>query len=261
MPSSVIRSYHYDPVEHFLDVEFVSGRRYRYHEVPEETHDAMRRAFSKGEFFNANIRDQYRHSLVNGPARARVPASAPAQQSLFAAMPPGLAFREEFVSTAEESALVAAAEELPFKPFEFHGWTGNRETVSFGWRYDFSHARVEPAPPIPDFLLPLRERAATFADLRPEAFEQALVIRYDVGAGIGWHRDRPVFDRVFGLSLLSPCVLRFRRRRPGGFDRFALDAQPRSAYLLTGEIRNEWEHGIAPMNARRYSITFRSRRP
>jgi alkylated DNA repair dioxygenase AlkB len=187
-------------------------------------------------------------------------APSPAQRSLFAATPPGLGFCEQFVSVAEEIALLAEVEKLPFKPFEFHGWSGNRETVSFGWRYDFNHARVEPAPPIPDFLLPLRTRAALFAGLEPSALEQALVIRYDLGAGIGWHRDRPVFDRVFGLSLLSPCVLRFRRRRPGGFDRFSLDAAPRSAYLLTGEIRHEWEHSIAPVELKRFSITFRSRR-
>ncbi len=185
----------------------------------------------------------------------------PAQHSLFEAKPPGLGFREEFVSAAEEADLLASVERLPFQAFQFHGWTGNRETVSFGWRYDFNQARVERAPPIPGFLLPLRARAAEFAGLEPEDFEQGLVIRYDAGAGLGWHRDRPVFDRVFGLSLLSPCVLRFRRRRPGGFERYALDAPPRSAYLLGGEIRHEWEHSITPMRQLRYSITFRSRRP
>lgn len=133
--------------------------------------------------------------------------------------------------------------------------------MSFGWRYDFSQARVERAPPIPAFLLPLRARAADFLRVEPGALEQGLVIRYDVGAGIGWHRDRPVFDQVFGLSLLSPCVLRFRRRHAGGFERFALHASPRSAYLLSGEIRHDWEHSITPMEARRYSITFRSRLP
>ena len=191
---------------------------------------------------------------------ATAASRSPAQRGLFDAAPAGLGFREGFVSVAEEAALLAGAEQLPFKAFEFHGWTGNRETVSFGWRYDFNQARVEPAPPIPDFLLPLRARAAEFAGLEPTDFEQALVIRYDVGAGIGWHRDRPVFDRVFGLSLGSACVLRFRRRTATGFERFALDAQPRSAYLLTGEIRHDWEHSIAPLEVLRYSITFRSRR-
>lgn len=178
---------------------------------------------------------------------------------LFDAGPPGLSFREEFITSGEERSLVAHIETLSFAPFQFHGWEGKRETVSFGWSYDFSAARVDPAPPIPDFLLPLRGSAASFAGLPADALEQALVIRYDVGAGIGWHCDRPVFDKVVGVSLLSPCVLRFRRRRGHGFERFALGAAPRSAYLLSGEIRHDWEHSIAPLEVLRYSVTFRSR--
>jgi alkylated DNA repair protein (DNA oxidative demethylase) len=189
----------------------------------------------------------------------RQPATS--QRELVEIPPAGLDFREDFVSPGEERRLVEEIQEQPFKPFEFHGWKGNRETVSFGWRYDFNQARVESAPPIPDFLLPLRERAAEFARIAPRDFEQALLIRYAPGAGIGWHRDRPVFDKVFGLSLVSPCVLRFRRRRFNGFERFSLDARPRSAYLLTDEIRHEWEHSIARLEVLRYSITFRSRKP
>jgi len=185
-------------------------------------------------------------------------ATAPAQGALFGG-PPGLSTRAEFVSREEEAALLAAAATLPFKPFEYQGWLGKRETVSFGWRYDFNQARVEPAPPIPDFLLPVRERAAAFAGIEPAAFEQALVIRYGVGAALGWHRDRPAFDRVFGLSLSSDAVLRFRRRGVRGFERYSLDARARSAYLLTGEIRHEWEHSLAAVAVERFSITFRSR--
>jgi alkylated DNA repair dioxygenase AlkB len=173
--------------------------------------------------------------------------------------PAGLLTRAEFVSPEEEAGLLAHVETLPLKPFEYRGWHGKRETVSFGWRYDFDHARVEKAPPIPQFLLPLRARAATFADMPAAAFEQALVIRYGVGAGLGWHRDRPQFDRVFGLSLRSDSVLRFRRRAAPGFERFTLDAPARSAYLLSGEIRHEWEHSLAPVSEVRFSTTFRSR--
>lgn len=189
-------------------------------------------------------------------ARASKPQG---QRSLFDLAPSGLAHTEEFVSHAEEAELLSAAQTLAFEPFAFHGWFGKRETVSFGWRYDFNDSRMHEAPPIPEFLLPLRARAATFARVPAAALEQALVVRYEVGAGIGWHRDRPVFDKVVGISLLAPCVLRFRRRGGRNFQRFALDARPRSAYLLSGDIRHEWEHSIAPMEALRYSITFRSR--
>jgi alkylated DNA repair protein (DNA oxidative demethylase) len=181
------------------------------------------------------------------------------QAALFDSTPPGLTQSADFISRDEERTLLAHAEALPFQPFAFQGWFGKRETVSFGWRYDFNDSRVHEAPPVPEFLWPLRDRAARLAGLAAGELEQALVIRYDVGAGIGWHRDRPVFDKVIGISLLSACVLRFRRRDGKKFRRFSLEAAPRSAYVLTGEIRHEWEHSIAPVEAKRYSITFRSR--
>ena len=184
---------------------------------------------------------------------------SPLQPPLFDTSPAGLAHREDFLTAAEESELIGHFAGLAFKPFAFQGWEGNRETVSFGLRYDFNDSRVHVAPPIPDFLLPLRARAAQFAGLAPDAFGQALVVRYGVGAGIGWHRDRPAFDRVVGISLGAPCDLRFRQRTDRGFRRFTLHAAPRSVYLLTGEIRHDWEHSIVPMEALRFSITFRNR--
>lgn len=184
-----------------------------------------------------------------------------AQRALFDAGPPGLVTRVDFITPEEERTLLENIATLHFQPFAFQGWFGKRETVSFGWRYDFNEARVQPAPPIPGFLLPLRARAADLADLPDAAFEQALVIRYGEGAGIGWHRDRPVFDKVVGISLRSACVLRFRRRDGRSFHRYSLDAAPRSAYLLDGEIRSEWEHSIAPVETPRFSVTFRSRSP
>jgi alkylated DNA repair protein (DNA oxidative demethylase) len=189
-----------------------------------------------------------------------VPSTSIHQPALFDFRPDGLEQREDFIAADEEAELLQRFASFSFKPFAFQGWFGKRETVSFGWRYDFNDSRVHEAPPIPDFLLPLRARAANFARLAPEAFEQGLVIRYDVGAGIGWHRDRPAFDRVVGISLGAACDLRFRQRTERGFRRFTLHAPPRSAYLLTGEIRHDWEHSIVPMEAQRYSITFRNRK-
>lgn len=171
---------------------------------------------------------------------------------------PGLAYREALLREAEEKMLIERIERLPLAPFRFQGWLGKRETVSFGWRYDFDNGRFEPAEAIPDFLLPIRDRAAAFAGLPASELVQALLIRYDPGAGIGWHRDRPHFDQVVGLSLGLPATLRFRRRTGSGFERRALKVAPRSIYHLSGEARQAWEHSIAPMTARRWSITFRS---
>ncbi|HEX8450282.1 MAG TPA: alpha-ketoglutarate-dependent dioxygenase AlkB, partial [Allosphingosinicella sp.] len=147
---------------------------------------------------------------------------------------------------------------LPFKPFEFHGFTGNRRTVSFGMHYAFDGSGLREAEPIPDWLRPLRARAAALAGFEPEAFVHALVIEYAPGAGIGWHRDRPVFGDVVGISLLAPAPLRFRRRAGSKWERFTLTAEPRSAYLLRGESRHEWEHSIPQLETLRYSVTLRT---
>ena len=186
------------------------------------------------------------------------------QLSLFdapAAGPEGLVYRTDFLRPEEEAALAGELSRLPFREFEFHGFLGKRRTVSFGWRYAFDGSGLHEAEPMPGFLRPLLDRAAAFAGLVPEAFAHALVTEYAAGAGIGWHKDRSVFDEVVGVSLLAPARLRFRRRSGTGWERFTLDAQPRSAYLLTGKVRSEWEHSIPAMEALRYSVTFRTLKP
>ena len=170
----------------------------------------------------------------------------------------GLQYNEEIIGRDEEQALLERLTALDLAPFRFHGWLGNRRTQSFGWRYDFEDASFTPAESIPDWLQPLREKAAAFADIRPDEFVHVLLARYDPGAGIGWHRDRDVFEKVVGVSLGSAATLRFRRRKPGGFDRANLEVAPRSAYLLTGEVRWDWEHRIVPGESLRFSVTFRT---
>ncbi|RYE04320.1 MAG: alpha-ketoglutarate-dependent dioxygenase AlkB [Sphingomonadales bacterium] len=171
----------------------------------------------------------------------------------------GLSYRDDAVSPEEEASLIAAIDSSGLAPFRFQGWTGKRLTASFGWRYDFDDASFSETDPIPDWLQPVRARAATFAGLREDQLIQALVIRYDPGAGIGWHRDRPVFEHVVGISLGNSATLRLRRRRAsGGFDRVVAPLAPRSIYHLSGEARHGWEHSIAPMELPRWSVTFRS---
>ena len=172
---------------------------------------------------------------------------------------PGLNHIADLVSPQEEPALIANIDASGLQPFRFQGWLGRRLTASFGWRYDFDDASFRQTEAIPDWLLPLREKAANFAGLDQDTLVQVLLTRYDSGAGIGWHRDRPVFEHVVGVSLGNSATMRFRRRRPeGGFERIAVPLAPRSAYHLAGEARHRWEHSIAPMDAPRWSITFRS---
>ena len=170
----------------------------------------------------------------------------------------GLDYRPDFISEDEEARLLDRLEVMDLTPFRFHGWTGNRKTQSFGWRYDFDDASFSPAEPIPDWLEPIRERAASLAEVPPRDIVHVLIARYDPGAGIGWHRDRDVFEKVVGISLHTPATLRFRQRTPEGFRRASVQVEPRSAYLLSGDSRWQWEHSIAPGDRLRFSITFRT---
>lgn len=172
--------------------------------------------------------------------------------------PPGFVHRPDLISPDEEAALARALERLDLRAFEMQGYVARRRVASFGRRYDRLARSLEDGPPIPDFLQNLRRQAADLAGLAPEALVHALVNEYSPGAPIGWHRDKAAFGQVVGFSLLSPCVLRFRRADKTGWERRSLTLEPRSAYWLAGEARAVWEHSIPPVEALRYSVTFRT---
>ena len=130
--------------------------------------------------------------------------------------------------------------------------------MSFGWRYDFKGGGLQRTEDLPPFLLPVREQAAAFAGMPPARLQQVLLTEYKPGVQIGWHKDRSVFGEVVGISLLSPCTFRLRRKLGTKWERRSIVAEPRSTYLLSGPARTEWEHSIPGVAALRYSITFRN---
>lgn len=180
-------------------------------------------------------------------------------------VPDGFRYRADFLTSAEESALAGEISRITFSSFEMRGVVARRRVAFFGRGYDTSG----PAPPpMPEFLLPLRDATATWADIDPLAFAMALINEYPPGAPIGWHRDAPQYATVAGVSLLSSCRMRFRpyvrpngavagQRRTATHD---ILLERRSAYLLTGESRSAYEHHIPAVTALRYSITFRTLR-
>ncbi len=183
------------------------------------------------------------------------------QSELFAPeprLPGGFDYREALISPDEERAVVERFALLPFQPFEFHGYLGKRRIVSFGWRYDYGGRTLRESASIPSFLLPLRRQAAAFAQIPAQGLQQILVTEYAPGAGIGWHRDKPMFEDVVAVSFLSPCTLRFRRKQGEGWERASREIAPRSAYLLRGPARREWQHSVPPVERLRYSVTFRN---
>jgi alkylated DNA repair dioxygenase AlkB len=173
-------------------------------------------------------------------------------------MPEGFRYQRDMVRAEEERGIVAELEKLEFAPFDFHGFLGRRRVTSFGWRYDFGGGGLKQAEPLPAFLVKLRDKAAAVFGLRSRDLEQVLLTQYPPGATIGWHKDRSVFGDVIGISFLSPCSFRFRRKSGKGWERRSLILEPRSAYLLQSAARLEWEHSIPAVEALRYSVTFRS---
>ncbi len=170
----------------------------------------------------------------------------------------GLGTASDFVTPDEEQELIAAIDRQTLTPFQFHQWTGKRLTHGFGWSYDFQTGALNRAEAIPGWLAAIRDRAAGFAGLSPRDLVQSLLIRYDPGAGIGWHKDRPIYRHVIGISLGASAAMRFRRPQGDRWLRATVPLEPRGIYHLSGEVRAEWEHSIVAIDRPRYSVTFRS---
>jgi alkylated DNA repair dioxygenase AlkB len=171
--------------------------------------------------------------------------------------PEGLQYAGEFVSSATERELIGRIAALPLQPFQFGRYEGKRRVAWFGFGYDYALRRLQGADPIPAWLGPIIRQVEAFGGSETR-IGQVLCTEYDVGVGIGWHRDKHHFDRIFGLSLGSACKFRFRRPAGEKWKRFTLNAEPRSLYLMSGASRHFWEHSIPAVEAPRYSITFRT---
>ena len=173
--------------------------------------------------------------------------------------PSGFEYLPDWISPSEEDALLRNIESLSFEDVRMHGLVAKRQVVHFGWDYGYESWRLTPTKAIPAWLIPLRNRAALLVRHDPEALEQALINRYPMRAGIGWHRDAPMFGPVVvGISLFGTCRMRFQRNRNGRREVAGCLLEPRSAYVLRGEARVSWQHCISPTKALRYSVTFRT---
>ncbi len=200
------------------------------------------------------------------PAIGRVHNPSVTQRELFAGTQasalPGLRYAPGFLSAEEETQLLTLISGLPFQEAQYKEWHARRRIVSFGGRYDFTRQQLSQAPPIPEALLPLRDRVAVLGNLAPASIQHAMVAEYQPGTPLGWHRDVPDFEVVMGVSLLGHARLRFRPwpPKPNARTALAVELAPRSAYVLRDEARWHWQHAVSPTRELRYSITFRTRR-
>ena len=178
------------------------------------------------------------------------------------AFPEGFVYQPEFLNPEEEKILLGTIESLPLKEAEYREWRAKRRIVSYGGRYDFRHHALNAAPPIPDFLLPLRGRIANWAGISPSFIHHAVIAEYCPGTQLGWHRDVPDFEQILGVSLGGHARMRLRPYPPkrGARSARVMELAPRSAYSFRGPARWNWQHAISPTKGLRYSITFRTLR-
>jgi alkylated DNA repair dioxygenase AlkB len=191
------------------------------------------------------------------PEQARLFADAPA-------LPEGFVYQPDFLRAEEEHALLAAIQALPLEEAKYREYTARRRVAYFGHDYDFSKNRLGEAPPIPEFLQPLREKTARWMGVAPEALVTALVAEYRPGTPLGWHRDAPDYERVAGVSLGGWARMRlrpYRTNEPPGKDKpLVLELAPRSGYQMQGVARWGWQPSIPATKELRYSITWRTLR-
>ena len=178
-------------------------------------------------------------------------------------LPEGLAYEPEFLARDEEQSLIALIRSLPLAAAKYKDYTARRRGLSFGGSYDYDANKLLPAQPLIEALHPLRARVARWAGIAPEALHHVLVAEYAPGTPLGWHRDVPDHEEVFGVSLGSTAVLRFRPYPPVAprrADVVKLRAAPRSIYAMRGAARWAWQHSVAPVDELRWSITLRTAR-
>lgn len=174
--------------------------------------------------------------------------------------PEGLVYQPELISVEEERQLLETLEALRFDPIVMHGQAARRTARHFGLDYDYEARTPQPGEPVPDWLVPVRARAAVLAGLAAEELVEILAQRYPPGSTIGWHRDAPAFDTVIGVSLGGESRLRFQRGKGENRRVWEVLLEPRSGYVLAGKARTSWQHSIPPTKELRYSITFRTLR-
>src|SRR3954468_7853873 len=172
-------------------------------------------------------------------------------------LPEGFRYSEEFITVAEHDDLLSRFATLEFRVFNFQGYVAKRRIIEYGFEYDFSSRKAASAPAIPEFLSPLKQRAADWAGIISDKIIEAVITEYSPGAPIGWHRDVPQFEDIVGLSLGSSCRMRFKPYKGEG-KMASLILEPRSAYLMRGASRWEFQHSIPAVERLRYSVTFRT---
>lgn len=176
-------------------------------------------------------------------------------------LPEGFRYTPEFLSAEEEMRLIGHFSKIQWQLVKMHGVIAKRRVAHFGLDYGYESWKLSDGPPVPEFVEPIAVKAAMQLGVAREEIAALLITHYPAGAGIGWHRDAPMFgESVFGVSLGSSCTMKFRREVGEEHEVVKVELHPRSMYVISGPSRSIWQHSIPAVKADRYSITVRTRR-
>jgi len=190
------------------------------------------------------------------------------QHDLFAdpaALPDGLRYVPDFLSTDEERTLLDAIAPLSLHEAKFRTYSARRRVAHFhddptAPFYEEGDGDTLSGGELPPFLVALRARVAHAVQVAETDFVHALVTEYRPGTPIGWHRDKPVYGIVAGVSLRGTGTMRWRPcASQDAHHTLSLELAPRSLYVMREAIRWSWQHSMPPMKELRYSITLRTR--
>ena len=178
-------------------------------------------------------------------------------------LPRGFTYSPDFISAAEEEALLQEVSQTELHTFIFQGYEAKRRVASFGYDYSFDKRSLSKGKDIPPAFDGLIEKVGRHLGKRKEDFAELLVTHYPVGSVINWHRDAPPFDIIAGISLASDCIFRLRphdKTKQTRASIVSLDVKRRSLYIIQHDARTNWQHSTMPVKAVRYSITLRTLR-
>jgi alkylated DNA repair dioxygenase AlkB len=187
-------------------------------------------------------------------------------------LPNGLVYRPDFITPAEEEVIIAYIENLALQNATHTVHTAEEDLVisarrrhmGFGWGWDYRRKKLIPGEPLPRFLHGAQKKIAKWLQIEPGRVAEALINEYTPDTALGWHVDNEGFEKIIGVSLSGWCKMRFRplkgfkEKKDAGDVVSSVELEPRSAYIMQGPVRWQWQHSVAPVKKLRYSITFRT---
>lgn len=204
-------------------------------------------------------------------------SSTSTNNNSIATSPNGLYYIEDFIKSEEETEIMNLLEKTT-DWFGVSSTPNSRKVIHYGYEYSYANKYTKPKKinDIPDIyktniLEKLKDKIPPeIYDrvLKNYNFDQLIINRYEPNQGISMHIDSELhFDSVIlCITVGSGTTINFESKDKKNMR--SIYVKPRSAYIMSGDARNKWLHGIDKKTydvvnekmikrGTRYSLTFR----